>query len=157
MVKSQTVDPSIKLQQSRLAQLYQLSLPSKKPPQPQPPIHATFAGESISDNFCVLTNQLFTKTWLIQNSGTAPWPLQVELTLEENERYPQLPRSVPINKRVFPGKYTEVKVEFRAPESAGKHVWKYYLTSTEQIGLRNRNVQRQGGRISEVMTVDINV
>ena len=112
---------------------------------------ASFEGEDFSDNFCVLAGQNFSKMWVFRNSGKAPWPLTSCLKLQEDAASQQLteaqvPRTIPLNRRVFPGEQVNVAVDFKAPMLPGKHKFNYVICSSDG-----------GAKISPLVTVDINV
>jgi len=82
------------------------------------------ADVTIPDDTAIDPGESFTKTWLLQNSGTCTWTTSYELGFITGEQM-AAPQSVNLNESVSKEAGIEISVDFRAPTEPGTYasVW----------------------------------
>jgi hypothetical protein len=93
---------------------------------------AHFVGETIPDCTHMNADQVFTKTWTLSNSGTAPWNTTYGLfSISENPDGAEFdsPGFIPLPLTVPPGKQVEISVDLQAPSAEGVYTQHYGLRS----------------------------
>lgn len=89
----------------------------------------TFVSDvTVPDGTTFKPGEKFTKTWRLQNSGTAAWTTSYTLVFYGGEQM-GAPASIPLPLSVAPGASIDLSVELTAPLTAGKYT-SYWLLRT---------------------------
>lgn len=82
--------------------------------------NSIFVSDVTIPDYTELTaGQVFTKTWLFQNTGTCTWNTNYEITYYSGDSMEG--ESTPIGKYIQPGEQAEVSVSLTAPDTAGQY------------------------------------
>jgi next-to-BRCA1 protein 1 len=114
--------------------------PTLPPPSPIPPLsfgtptlavgpvsdcdNSQFVADvTVPDNTRFKPNEKFTKTWLLQNTGTCPWTTGYKLTFDHGTKMGGNDSYLPLAVEV--GKQVQVSVDLVAPSSNGDYfgIW----------------------------------
>ncbi|KAG8893539.1 hypothetical protein FRC01_013531, partial [Tulasnella sp. 417] len=101
----------------------------KSAPRPS----ATFIADiTIPDGHILPPGAFFVKTWKMINDGEVPWPAGTRLAFTGGERFgTNSAEHLLIAGLTPPGEMTELRVEFRAPEEAGRYISNWRLQDEE--------------------------
>jgi len=123
---SQTATPPSPLLTSTLLWT---STPSQRCDQAAPgnPIDVT-----IPDDTQMQPNQVFTKIWRLQNSGTCTWTRSYSVTFFSGEQM-SAPASVPLSGEVLPGQSVDISVDMVAPSTAGRYQGNWKLRNAGNV------------------------
>jgi hypothetical protein len=80
---------------------------------------------TIPDNTHLDPGQKFTKTWLVQNTGTCPWSTSYKLVHVDGLAMDGAETFVPL--QVPPGQQTQLSVDMKAPTSSGQYYGRWRL------------------------------
>ena len=84
---------------------------------------------TINDYTSVSPGEEITKTWRLQNVGTATWTTEYSLVFEEEDQM-GAPFRVPMPEEVPPEGYVNISVDFTAPDTAGEYS-SYWMLENE--------------------------
>lgn len=84
----------------------------------------------------VTTQFSFTAAWVLQNSGTCPWPASLEWEYVEGERFDYEGDPIPLEETVPPGEEITLTASFRAPNTPGTYesTWQLVNEDGEPFG-----------------------
>jgi hypothetical protein len=96
---------------------------------------AFVADITIADDTAVAAGEQFTKTWLVQNTGTADWAENYALAFVKGDRL-DAPDHTALGKQVRPGASIDLAVAMRAPAAPGRYTgwWRLVDDSGEPFG-----------------------
>lgn len=100
----------------------------------------TFVSDvTVPDGTTFKPGEKFTKTWRLQNSGTATWTTAYSLVFYGGEQM-GAPASIPLPLSVAPGASIDLSVELTAPLTAGKYTsyWMLRTANGLNFGLGGR-------------------
>lgn len=93
-----------------------------------PCLDAAFVADvSVPDNTQFAKEEMFDKTWMVENSGTCAWPEDTVVTFVGGEQMAG-PDSVEVG-AVEPGQEKEITVPLKAPAEDGSYTGKWQLAS----------------------------
>lgn len=106
-------------------------------PQPVPCNRITYVSDvSVPDGSIFLTNQEFTKTWRLQNSGTCTWTTAYTVVFFSGYDF-GAPSSFSLNAQVEPGQMIDLSMPMRAPADPGvyRSNWKMRDANNQVFGI----------------------
>ncbi len=91
---------------------------------------------TIPDGTIFAPNDVFVKTWKLENTGTTTWTPDYSLIFIDGDLFGS-PTMVPINKQVAPGETVELSIQFTAPAEDGIYqgFWKLVNSKREVFGV----------------------
>jgi len=105
--------------------------PTEEPAASECSHEAEFVADvTIPDDTVIGPGQSFTKTWLLQNSGTCTWTTSYESAFITGEQM-AAPLSVKLPENVAPGALIEISVNFTAPTEPGTYASLWQLRTPD--------------------------
>ncbi|MBN2045248.1 MAG: hypothetical protein JW757_09530 [Anaerolineales bacterium] len=106
-------------------------LPTVNPTDlPIPCYRAEMISETIPDGTIFRPGEIFTKIWVIRNTGVCEWTEKFTWTLVEGEDF-GVPTELTLNRTVLPGEDLEVKLEMQTPLLEGGYKGTYQILTNE--------------------------
>ena len=97
---------------------------------PKPCDKASFVAETIPDNTVFAPGESFTKSWTLKNIGTCTWNTDYKLKFTGGDAMDG-PASVSLTKNVAPNEEVKLKVDLKAPASAGTYEGVWNVANTD--------------------------
>ncbi|MHC1772761.1 MAG: NBR1-Ig-like domain-containing protein [Flexilinea sp.] len=98
---------------------------------------------TIEDNTVLAPNQVFRKTWRIQNIGSCTWSPAYQLVFD-NGNSMSGPAAVNISKYVAPNETVEISLDLRAPGTNGEYQGNWVMRSASGTKFGTSNVVNNG-------------
>jgi len=92
---------------------------------------AYIADATIPDNTHLDPGQKFTKTWIVQNTGTCPWSTSYKLVHVDGRAMAGTDTNVPL--QVPPEQQAQLSVEMEAPTSPGDYYGRWQLQNANDV------------------------
>lgn len=107
---------------------------------------AEFISETIPDGSVLIPGQVFTKTWVVKNSGNCTWDTGYALVRVQGEAL-GAPDELPLSAEAPPGSQIELRVQMTVPLLPGEHTsyWKLRSPDKEYFSLLWLKINSSGG------------
>ena len=81
---------------------------------------------TIPDGTELAPDTIFTKTWMIKNTGNTTWGTDYKLVMKDGEKMTSV-NEIPLNKKVVPGNAITIDVIMTAPKQPGTYITNWML------------------------------
>lgn len=102
----------------------------------EPGVELVSASRSGFASNAVTTQFSFTAAWVLRNSGTCPWPAELQWAYVEGETFDYEGEAIPLGETVPPDEDITLTAPFRAPAAPGRHdsTWQLVDAAGEPFG-----------------------